>query len=748
MNIDWQIVQALTLITGIFFTLGVPLKWKIPQVPFFCLPAAGMIFFGGLIVPILYFSGGWRPDILYGVFILFLGVGLVSLFFIIKGASLAKPTLFSVIALILFVLLTIGFVIQSSKYPVPGGIDPAIHTAYISNIVQFNNFNTSYPLGMHIFILFIENISSHLTPTILLALQIFFIINIFILTYYSIKKISGNNMAGMIGVSVAVLDVSIYNNYLNGSITHLLAILLTLVGIVLILLLSNSSKRLNFLVIIVFYVSVFYFHFITLFMLIPVLWFLRINQTSRQHWLITAAFPISLLIAAPLLVNFLDIPGFQVQFAVACLIFLLVEVVILFFSSRIKKMLFNVWVQLLFVIIGLFAFENTLKVFDVIQEWYGLFILSLAIIGIILIILRRMHDWYPIVMYFSIFSILYYLIEFALEHINSPIFRELLFYYGFTVPLTLLAAAGLYFGLQLVSSKTIKASVLAALFVVIILIFSSRSFDNTFLSDSRAISRYGQNNGFGMFYSYDDIRVVRWAKEHIPRDAGIINPGGLYNAWASITQRKTMYSAYVVVNSQEPEETNQAVIDLLTNNDQECPRQLIKQKYQYLLLPSQFVANFLNPCVGLLYQSGTSRLYQIHNQPINATINRMINLSDSTKNKEISISGNFRITCAYCGNRFYFQFQNVVHALTLPARGTLLIMIAPVDADRRINLRVDGPSSMVNAIMTNPEERSLKFSNGYILQDFVHAKGEQIQIQLKNTSGSNQNIQAIMFEVL
>src|SRR3989344_2693686 len=104
-------------------------------------------------------------------------------------------------------------------------------------------------------------------------------------------------MAGMIGVSVAVLDVSIYNNFLYGSINHLLAILLTLVGIVLILLLSNSSKRLNFLVIIVFYVSVFYFHFITLFMLIPVLWFLRINQTSRQHWLFIAAFPISLLIA-------------------------------------------------------------------------------------------------------------------------------------------------------------------------------------------------------------------------------------------------------------------------------------------------------------------------------------------------------------------------------------------------------------------------------------------------------------------
>ena len=45
MNIDWQIVQALALITGIFFILGAPLKWKMPQLPFFCLPGIGMVVF-------------------------------------------------------------------------------------------------------------------------------------------------------------------------------------------------------------------------------------------------------------------------------------------------------------------------------------------------------------------------------------------------------------------------------------------------------------------------------------------------------------------------------------------------------------------------------------------------------------------------------------------------------------------------------------------------------------------------------
>lgn len=757
MNIDWNIAQVFILIAGIFFILGAPLKWKMPQIPFLCLPAIGLIVFGGIITPILYFTGGWHLYILYIAVAILLGLGLASLFLIIKTLRPAKPTLFSAVMFALLILIVAGFIIQSSKYPVPGGIDPAIHASYISSIVQNNDFKISYPLGMHIFALFIENISSHSTPTILLALQIFFIVNIFIITYYLIKIISNNKIAGMIGSLAIILDVSIYNNYLNGSITHLLAILLILIGIMLTLLLPNNSKRLNFLVITMFYVSVFYFHFITLFILIPILWCLRVCRVNNQHWLFVLAFPASLLVAAPLLKNFLNIPGFQIQFIGACLIFLLVEVVILFFSSHIKKILFNIWAQLLFAVIGLLAFKNTLKAFDVIPEWYELFILSLAIMGIVLIILKRLRDWYPIVMYFSIFSILYYLIDFASAHIESPIFKELIFYYGFTVPLVLLGAAGIYYGLQLVSSKAVKTSALAALLIIIILIFGSRFFDKTFLSDARAISRYGQNNGFGMFYSNDDVQVAEWAKEHLPKDAGIINPGGLYNTWASITERRVMY-ARAEINSEESEKTHQAVVNLLNSQDIGCPQQLTKQKYQYLLLPSQYVIYFQNPCVNLIYKSGAARLYKINDQ-ITATVkSQAINLDDLTQNKNISISGDFGTVCTHCNNRFYYQFKNVGRAIRIPANGMMYITIAQADYNRNINLIVLTQNPRLTVTIIGKNEEGFKYSKllssnwaesteRYVLQNYAQRKGEEIRVQLENTNEIFIDIQAIIFDI-
>jgi len=747
MNIDWQIVQAFTLITGIFFALGAPLKWKIPQIPFLCLPSAGMVFFGGLIVPVLYFTGGWHPIILYTTVAILLGLGLVSLFLIIKTARPAKPTLFSAVILFLFILIVAGFIVQSSKYAVPGGIDSAIHAAYISNIVQFNNFSTSYPLGVHIFILFIENILSYSAPTIMLALQIFFIVNIFIIAYYIIKTISNNKVAGMIGILAIIFDASIYNNYLNGSITHLLAILLILIGIALTLMLLSNNKRQYFLIITVFYASVFYFHFITLFIVIPVLWFLRIYHMNRQHWLSAIAFPLSLLAAAPLLVNFLSIPGFKIQFIAGCLIVLLVEAIILFYSGYIKKILFNKWTQLLFAIMGLFAFKSALKAFDVIPEWYELFILSLAPVGIILIIFKKLRDWYPIVIYFSFFSIFYYIFDFASAHIDSPIFKELLFYYGFTVPLVLLSAVGLFYGLRLMSGRKAKMSILAVLFIIAILISSSRFFDKIFLSNAQAISRYGRNDGFGMFYNEDDVKVALWAKKHLSKDASIINPGGLYNTWANLTERRIMY-VRGEINSPESEKTHKAVVDLLNNQSIGCPQQLLKQKFQYLLLPSQYQAHFQNDCVNLIYQSGSARLFKINDFPKKSIKTQAMNLSDLTQNKEIFISGNFKQICVYCGNRLYYQFESVGRLLRVPTRGIFYINIAGTDYDRSINLLIDGQNSSFYANIVGRDDKELQFSKKYILENYPQQKGEDIRLQLKNTGDHSADIYSIDLEVL
>ena len=315
MTIDWQLVQAFLLLAGIFFIIGTPIKLKFSNVPFFFLPVVGFIAFGGLIVPAMYLAGGWHPWILYSSFALLITLGLIS-FGILGFRAIRKRTIsvVSTFAVVLIALFMSGLIIQASKYSVPGGIDPAFHAAFINNIVQSNTFNTSYPLGMHVLALFMVDTTSFSLPTVLLALSLFIIFSIFVLVYFVAKTLTKSSIGGLFGACLAVVDVSIYNNYLNGSITHLLAILLVLSGIALVLCMPLANRGLIFIALIVLYTATFYFHFITLFALVPAIWFLRIHRENGPHWTFPAAFLVSLIVAIPVLSKFFIVAEFQKQF--------------------------------------------------------------------------------------------------------------------------------------------------------------------------------------------------------------------------------------------------------------------------------------------------------------------------------------------------------------------------------------------------------------------------------------------------
>ncbi len=748
MAFNVHILETVFLITGVLFFVGAPLKIRFPQIPYFCLPTIGLVIYGGFVVPLLYLTGGWHPLILYATVALLLLLGLVSLTYLLfKSRPRQKVNLFSLLVTLLFLLITIGFVSQASQYSLPGGIDPAFHAAFMNNIVQSNNFDTSYPLGMHTLMLSIVNATPFSTPSVFLAFSIFLIFNIFTLTFLILKKLSSNILSPIIGVCLVILDVSIFNNYLNGSITHLVAILIILSGIALTLFLPSNSRYLTFACLTAFYVFIFYFHFITLFVLAPVLWLLRIQRNQSTQWEILAAFLASIIIAIPVLKNFINVTDFQTQFLAASILFALVEVGIIFFRVSIRRVIYNPWVQFVAASAGLLFFYNTFGVFDKIPDWYGPFTILWVAVGVLTITIFKQQQWYPIVTYFTVLSSFYYLIGLASDRVNLDLFKQMLFYFGFTVPLVLLGAAGISLSLQKLQNKIAQTFAVAILFVFVALIFFSRISDRILVSDAHIVSRYGKNDGFNLFYTQDDVKVAEWVKGNTQKGAGIVNPGGLYNAWASISQRRTMY-ARTEAGTLEPEATHQVVADLLNNHSLSCPHKLLAHGYDYLLMPSQYVVRFWNPCLTLVHASGEARLYKIHEQPLNSTQSYGVNFSNLTSQNAITISGNFQVHCKYCDNKFYYQFKEIGKVVRVPVHGKIQVEIAAPSQDRFINLIIGDQNFSLTAKMVEPTNEKIEFSNEYLLQRYVQKKGEVTKIELSNKTRNFAQVDMIILETL
>jgi hypothetical protein len=209
-----------------------------------------------------------------------------------------------------------------------------------------------------------------------------------------------------------------------------------------------------------------------------------------------------------------------------------------------------------------------------------------------------------------------------------------------------------------------------------------------------------------------------------------------------------LYFSYAVVNSVKPESVHQEVVNLLDNRDQPCPQDLIAENYRYLLLPSQYVAGVQNSCLFLLYESGEARLYRIGSHSNGTSYSQTLNVSDLTQKKEISISGNYTIVCPYCGSRLYYQFQNVVKRIRLDGYSLMYITVAAPEADRTINLLVQGTGSELHAKIVGKNETSLDHSGTYILRDYLQYAGQEIRVQLENTKSSSVEIQAVTLESL
>lgn len=743
--INGDIALGLLAFGATLFLFGAPVKLKLPHLPLFLLPAAGMTIFGGLIVPIFYLIG-WYDYVWYAVYALGISGGLAALWFLRKKIKFTKPNLEHIALALVLIVLAVGFVVQASPFPVIGGIDSALHSTFLTDIVLGNGYDISYPLGMHTLILGINRITQLSTAVLFQSLAIFFVLYTIALVYAIVKKISGSALAGFFAILAGLIDVSINNNFLNGSVTHLLAAVLLLTGIGLSLWRPAGKNIYEFVFLMFFYASLFYFHFITLVLLMPILWLLQLQRAespTKEH---IFAFLAGLVLSLRVIISFLHLPGFIWQISTIVVAFIGIELLVLHYHKQLKKIILYRWTQVGLALAGLGVFWYFFSASDSLPQWYGIFVFYLATAGTAIALVRNMSAWYPFITYWGILILGYYAItKLPLPHGNVEVVTDLLYYYGFTVPLIILGGAGIWGLHGLVKNRWARTATIAIACAFIAIIVSARFFDEKLLpNDTNTVSRYSVNNGFGIFYGKDDVRVAEWAKANLPADAGIVNPGGLYNTWASLSQRRIMYHAYGDIHSFEADKAHAAVLAVLTNETSECPTPLLNAEYRYLMIPTQFSVYFRNPCATLLYQSGTARLYRIGKTAGDTVASRGIMFSDVHRYKnDIDVTGSYQIICNHCGNRFYAQFQEVDKSMLVPEKGSLIITLPAPTENRFINLVVVGDNAALRAEMLPATAREITADvtgsplvpqGEYILKDFVQTAGQTIRVRLSNTT--------------
>lgn len=721
----FQVAIAFASIIFILFPLGFIIKYYWPKLPWQLIPVFGMMVYGGIAVPILYLINRFSFVILDSVILFLIVFGIIFgiLYFQKKTNLFLRWHDLSLVGLLM--MLASAMIFSIAKLPVPGGIDSALHSLYITWIEIAGQLTAQYPLGMHTFILFFEGILHINRAYIMEGFSTFFFLNLFILIYALLKQISGKSIIGWLGIIAAVLDVSFYNNLLNGSLTHLLAVNLILGYLLYLEAWKKEATYVGNVILFILSVSVVYFHFITWYFLLPALWIHRLmTQRHRLQDLFTTAGV--LVFSVPLILRLYDFPGYSEVFKWTIILIIGVELLLYLFGIHIYKIFHKQW--LYFVLGGLIVFfliyfRNT---FDDVGQWYGWTVTGLAVIGLFYSTIKRERHWLPYMLLFSVYATLFALFTFSWANpITSKIslVKELFFYYGFTSSFIIFAAMGLCFFVLLGSSRRMQVLKIAIFSIGVILIFTSRISDKVLINSS-AISRYNSNGGFGVFFQKNDVLLTDWFREYVEDDISFVaNPGGLYGVWTSMVGHQTVYGAYGVVSIADAAEVNQEIINLMIDGESGRPEVLISHNVRYLFIPQAMEVGIAHPYLKLLKQIGAARLYQILDQP--ETIDRVVTMYSLITNSvpDIHLTGDYRYHSLYNGNRFYYQFQQVGLNMT-------------VESGKEIQLKIDKSTMHRNLVMIlRSRFESIEVSVNDIFVDAQRMKSGEIYAQTNIYSG-------------
>lgn len=732
-----QIVIAFISIVFFLFPLGFIVKYYWPTLPWRLIPVFGLIIYGGVAVPILYFVGKFSFIILDIIVALLVMIGLVFAILYIRK----KPKFFfhwqEVLLTILLVLLASVIIASLSQQPVPGGVDSAMHSQFMTIIEVSGNFDVKYPLGLHTIILFFENILDINRAYIMQAFAAFLSVNFFALIYSLLKQISKKNIIGWLGIIAVILDASFYNNLLNGSLTHILAINLILCYLLYLESLKKADTRATTFILLILSISIVYFHFITWYFILPALWFQRlILQRNKLKDLLTTIG--ILLVSIPLIFRLYDFLGYAEVFRWTTVLIIGFELLLFFCGKCIFRLFHKQWLYFILGGLAIFLFISYHNnIFDNMDQWYGWSITGLAIIGLGYTSIKRQWNLLPYLLLFSVYTVIFALFAFSWANpITSKIslVKELFFYYGFTVPLVIFAAIGLYCFVILGASRRVQALKITVFLIVAILVFTSRMSDKILIGNKNAISRYNNNSGFGMFFQKNDVLLADWFREHTDDALVVANPGGLYGIWTSMAGHPTVYFGYGQINVPHPIETNQEIINLMTNGESGRPAASLSNNVGYLFVPQAVPADIAHPYLKLLKQFGTARLYKILDQP--ETIDRLITLypllNDSIA--DIHLTGDYVGQAPLNGNRFFYQFQQVVQKITLESEKTIQLLIDKSTMRRTLVLKLHTNSEGMRIRVNGVQADIQRGQAGEIYAQKELVAAEDAVITLQNTS--------------
>lgn len=743
-----QIAAAFASIVLLLVPLGFITKYYWPRLPWQLIPVFGLIVYGGAAVPTLYLINRFS----------FLSIGTVvglltvlGLVFFVSHFRKKTRALFhwrDVSLAVALVMLAAVMVLSIAQQPVPSGIDPAVHSSFMTWVETTGRFDVQYPLGMHTFILFFEGLLQINRAYIMQAFAAFLYVNFFVLVYSLLKHITGKRIIGWLGVMAAVLDASYYNNLLNGSLTHILAVDLIFCYLLYLETLKQGATRVQTFILLLLSTALVYFHFISWYLVLPAFWIQRlILQRHRLQDLLTTV--VVLLLSIPLVLRLRHSVGYYEIAIWTTTLIVGIELLLYLFGKYIFRLLNRHSLRLILngVAVALFIYYRS-KIFSNWEQWYGWSVTALGIVGLCYLSIKRQANWHLYSLLFSVYVVLFSAFSWTTTLTSKiGVVKELLFYYGLTVSLVLFAAIGLYCFIILGASRRSQSLKIAVGTFMVILVFASRMLDKQLIAGSNAISRYNNNNGFGIFFQKNDVLLADWFRENIGDASVIANPGGLYGVWTSMTGHQTVYAAYSQINVAEPAASNQEVINLMTDGAGGRPTALLSNNVGYLFVPQAVPADIAHPYLTLLKQIGTSRVYRILDQP--ETTDRVITLNPLLSDliTDVRLTGDYKVQTPLNGNRFYYQFQHAVQRVTVESTKSIQLTFDETATSRSLVLKIKTASTDL-AVMINgtPVDIQEGLAGEITIETEIPAEDE-LKIIIRNTGEASATISNIIAQL-
>lgn len=678
MLIDGKLILTFFETIVFFGLLGWAVDVWLRSKQVYLYPAYGLIIFGLLAVPLTYALNGFNLVAIWSVCGIIFAAGVYGVIrFGLPHGSRFQFRLPIMLISIFSLGLVILNLVQASKYAIPGGIDSAIHSSIIQGVVATADLRGTYPLGMHITIHSLEEIFQAQQELVFLSLYLLLFMSALAGLACIADRMTKRSMAGYLALAVGCIDVSLFNNYINGSGTHLVAVAFS-VFLLLAAVLTVKHKRWVRLIALAGVLSIiWYFHYPTLFFALPLLWSWRLGTRQLNSWDYLIALGISLILSLPLQLKLLHDPIYVQLIGPGLAGMVVIEVILKFGYRWIQRLIWNRLILFLLASVAVWLFYYYAESFLFIPTWYGVMIIRLSLVGLFVAVLSRQPFSVFSLLAFAMMSIFYAVIHLPPIVDHAKVMIELFYYFGFTVSLILLGIAGADGIKQLMRSRRWQQVVIGVVALYAILIVTSRAFDQkhvgAILPADRPISRYESSGGFGIFYTKNDAALAAWMKVNIPDQLIVANPGGLYNAWAPLTRHPTLWATYNVLTVADPEQYIVSLKKLLRGEPGADVDLLLRRGIKYIILPEQYHVSVNHPRVKLLQQIGQARAYQLTDSVSASIYSLPIGTRVNENGIEVGFSG--RVLCRYCGNAFYFTDQDTLSQLELPPTGTITITL-------------------------------------------------------------------------